>query len=227
MRVASLAPVSDSVVTVAPDAGFTSPVRLKVFLVGDQLALRRGMEMLLRSQGHFVVGSAADPERALRLIELRKPDIALVDLNQPGGRGCDLAQRLVSLEPAVQTLLYAADGADLKRAVDAGVHGVALKAGGHTELAEAVETVARGGHYLDPRLRDLLAAASPPRILSPREQEVFGLLAQGLSGTEVAHRLWLSKETVRTHVRNGMTKLDARTRVHAIATAISLGELTK
>lgn len=225
MRAASLASLSGNVVTDRRDADGASRTGLKIVLVGDHLALRRGMEMLLRDQGHFVIGSADDAEHALRLIELRGPDVALVDLNQPGGGGCELAERLVSSELPVRVLLYAADGADLKRAIDAGVHGVALKAGGHTELVDAVETVARGEHYLDPRLADLLAAASPPRVLSPREQEVFALLAEGMSGSEVAERLWLSKETVRTHVRNGMTKLGARTRVHAIVIALSLGEL--
>jgi DNA-binding NarL/FixJ family response regulator len=223
VHVSSLAPLSPNAVSPRPNtAGAVD--ELNIFLVGDHLALRQGMEMLLRSHGHSVVGNTDDPERALRLVDLRKPDVALIDLNQPGG-GSELAERLMSSGSVVRILLYAADGADLKQAVDSGVHGVALKAGGHAKLIKAVQTVARGERYLDPRLRSPLAAASPPRVLSPREQEVFTLLAEGLSGTEVAERLWLSKETVRTHVRNGMTKLGARTRVHAIVLALSLGEL--
>ena len=89
-------------------------------------------------------------------------------------------------------------------------------------------TVARGS-YVDPRLRPaLLSQRATQRApsLSAREREIIGLLAAGLTGEEVAGRLVLSTETVKTHIRNAMTKLEARTRVHAIAIALRSGLIT-
>jgi DNA-binding NarL/FixJ family response regulator len=106
---------------------------------------------------------------------------------------------------------------------------VALKAGDPAELIQAVATVASDGVYLDPRLREVLGqfgASAPRRVLSKREAEVFALLAQGHTGEDIADRLVLSGETVRTHVRNGMRRLGARTRAHAVAMALSSGEIT-
>jgi DNA-binding NarL/FixJ family response regulator len=89
-------------------------------------------------------------------------------------------------------------------------------------------TVAGGEDYLDPRLAPLLARAGNGRlrILSPREREILGLISQGLSGEEAAKQLVLSSETVRTHVRNAMSKLGAATRAHAVALALQRGEIT-
>ena len=107
--------------------------------------------------------------------------------------------------------------------LDSGARGYALKDGTPSELTGALETVAGGGTYVDPRLRPaLLSRRSTERqpTLSAREREVLALLAQGLTGEAVAERLVLSSETVKTHVRNAMAKLEAHTRVHAIAIAL-------
>ena len=88
--------------------------------------------------------------------------------------------------------------------------------------------MAAGEAYVDPRLRPLLLARFTTErigVLSPREREVLDLLAQGLTGEQVATRLSLSPETVRTHVRNAMDKLEAHTRVHAVAIALRQGEI--
>ena len=110
--------------------------------------------------------------------------------------------------------------------LDSGAQGYALKDGSPRELVEALDQVARGGSYVDPRLRPaLLSRRSTERLpsLSNREREVLDLLAQGLTGEQVAERLVLSAETIKTHIRNAMTKLEAHTRVHAIAIALREG----
>ena len=203
---------------------------LNVVIVDDHVALRRGMELLLRRAGHHVIGTADSAEAAETLILRRKPDVALVDLSLPGKSGADLTRSLLAEDPDLRIMLYtgAADEGQLLEGLDAGAAGFALKTGDPDELEQAIITVAGGEDYLDPRLAPLLAKAGNGRlrILSPREREIMGLLSQGLSGEEAARQLFLSSETVRTHVRNAMSKLGAATRAHAVALALQRGEIT-
>jgi DNA-binding NarL/FixJ family response regulator len=203
---------------------------LNVVIVDDHVALRRGMELLLRRAGHHVVGTADNAEAAEALILRRRPHVALVDLSLPGKSGAELTRSLLAADPDLRIMLYtgAADEAQLLEALDAGAAGFALKTGDPDELEQAIITVAGGEDYLDPRLAPLLARAGNGRlrILSPREREILGLISQGLSGEQAAKRLFLSSETVRTHVRNAMSKLGAATRAHAVALALQRGEIS-
>jgi DNA-binding NarL/FixJ family response regulator len=203
---------------------------LNVVIVDDHVALRRGMELLLRRAGHHVVGTSDDAEAGEALILRRKPDVALVDLALPGMSGAELTRSLLASDPSVRIILYtgAADERQLLDALDAGAAGFALKSGDPEELEQAIRTVAAGEDYLDPRLTPLLAGGANGRTktLSPREREILGLLSNGLSGEEAAKQLFLSSETVRTHVRNAMTKLGAATRAHAVALALQRGEIS-
>jgi DNA-binding NarL/FixJ family response regulator len=203
---------------------------LKVVIVDDHVALRRGMELLLRRAGHHVVGTADDAEAGEALILRRRPDVALVDLALPGKSGAEMTRSLLAEEPQLRIILYtgAADDRQLLDALDAGAAGLALKSGDPEELEQAILKVAAGGDYLDPRLTPLLEGKTngQAKTLSPREREIMGLLSQGLSGEEAAKQLYLSSETVRTHVRNAMSKLGAATRAHAVALALQRGEIS-
>jgi DNA-binding NarL/FixJ family response regulator len=204
---------------------------LNVVIVDDHVALRRGMEMLLRRNGHHVVGAADDAESAESLIMRRRPDVALIDLALPRESGAELTRRLLQADPDVRIVLYTGttDERELLEGLDAGAAGFALKSGDPEELEEAIRTVAEGRDWLDPRLKPLLARRNGnghAHVLSPREREILGLLSKGLSGEEAAKQLFLSSETVRTHVRNAMTKLGATTRVHAVALALKRGEIS-
>lgn len=204
---------------------------LNVVIVDDHVALRRGMEMLLRRNGHHVVGAADDAESAESLIMRRRPDVALIDLALPRESGAELTRRLLQADPGVRIVLYTGttDERELLEGLDAGAAGFALKSGDPEELEEAIRTVAEGRDWLDPRLKPLLARRNGnghAHVLSPREREILGLLSTGLSGEEAAKQLFLSSETVRTHVRNAMTKLGATTRVHAVALALKRGEIS-
>ena len=201
-----------------------------VVIVEDHLALRKGLELLLRGTEFNVIGTADDAEDGERLIERRKPDVAIVDIGLPGRSGIELTKRILKARPDQGVLLYTGigDKETLARAIDSGARGVALKAGSPEELTAAIRAVARGATYVDERLRPLMLARLTPErvgVLSPREREVLELLSKGLNGEEVAERLVLSPETIRTHVRNAMEKLDASTRVHAVAIALRRGEI--
>jgi DNA-binding NarL/FixJ family response regulator len=201
-----------------------------VVIVEDHVALRRGLELLLRGTDCRVIGTADDAETALALIERRRPDVAIVDINLPGQSGIELTRGVLAQNADLGVLLYTGvdDQDTLSAALDCGARGFALKAGAPEELLAAIRAVAAGDTYVDRRLRPLLLARLTTEkigVLSPREREVLDLLAQGLTGEDVAARLGLSPETVRTHVRNAMDKLEAHTRVHAVAIALRQGEI--
>jgi DNA-binding NarL/FixJ family response regulator len=198
---------------------------LEIVLVDDHLALRKGIELLLRAEGIRVTGSTATVKGGRDMVLARLPDVAVVDVGLDGGSGVDLARQVLARRPDTGILLYTGgmlDQTTLREALGCGARGVALKAGAPAELIEAIRTVAGGGQYVDPRLAALLDARECDALclLTGREREILDFLAGGLSGEEVAVRLALSPQTVQTHVRNLMRKLGARTRVHALALAL-------
>jgi DNA-binding NarL/FixJ family response regulator len=209
----------------------TANGQISLVLVEDHTALRRGMELLLgREEGIEVVATGGDAREGFALIRAKRPDVALLDINMPGESGIELTKRLLAEEPELGILLYTGleDEAALRDALDCGARGFVLKTAPPAELLEAIRGVAAGGSYVDPRLRSvILSRGSTERIgvLSPREREVLDLLSRGLTGEDVAKALVLSPETIRTHVRNAMDKLEAHTRVHAIAIALRSGEI--
>jgi DNA-binding NarL/FixJ family response regulator len=200
---------------------------ISVAIVEDHAALRRGMELLLEGRGYRVLGAAGDADRGLRLIRRERPDVSVVDLGLPDGSGSGLVRRLLEDEPGLGVLVYTglAEERALREALACGARGVATKAGPPEELASAIDAVADGRHWIDPRLRGRRSLRISPRRLTPREREVLGLLADGLTGEEAAQKLFLSPETIRTHVRNAMDKLGAKTRAHAITIALRDGQI--
>ena len=204
---------------------------LRLVLVEDHQALREGLELLLRREGCDVLGTAGTPGEARDLIERLDPDVALVDIRLGGESGIELTRALLDADPDRRVVLYtgSSDVELVISGLDSGARGYALKDGTPSELTAALREVAGGGTYVDPRLRPQLVArrAAPhPPTLSKREREVIDLLAQGLTGEQVADQLVLSSETVKTHIRNAMVKLEAHTRVHAIAIALREGYIS-
>jgi DNA-binding NarL/FixJ family response regulator len=203
-------------------------VPLSLVLIEDHQALREGLEMLLGREGLHVVATAGSAEEGRSLIEQHAPDVSLIDIRLGDDSGIDLTRTLLDGDPERRVVLYtgSSDVELLISGLDSGARGYALKEGTPSELTAALNTVAEGGTYVDPRLRPaLLSRRATQRMptLSKREREIMDLLAQGLTGEQVADRLVLSSETVKTHIRNAMTKLEASTRVHAIAIALREG----
>jgi DNA-binding NarL/FixJ family response regulator len=199
-----------------------------VVLAEGHFALQRGIEAWLRHDGHQVIGRADDVDAARRIIQRRRPELVIMDIYLPGGSGVDLTADLLADDPELKVLLYtgSTDPEVLREAVSVGARGVLLKTARPEQCREAVAAVLAGETYLDPELPSLLEnpEADEERLLSPREAEIMKLLAAGLTGREVAGRLFLAEDTVRTHVRNMMRKLGARTRCQAVAMAIERGE---
>jgi DNA-binding NarL/FixJ family response regulator len=181
-------------------------------------------EFLVES-GIEVVGRAVDGEEALAHIERLRPDIALVDVRMPRLSGIELTRRARSSTPGTAVLLYTGygDRALLSEGLDAGVAGFVLKEAPIDDLLRAIRAVAGGGTYVDPVLAGTLAG-SPTGAKRPeltvRERDILRLLADGLSNEEIGNALFISPETVRTHVRKAMAKLGADTRTQAVARAL-------
>jgi DNA-binding NarL/FixJ family response regulator len=201
---------------------------LRLVLIEDHQALREGLELLLDRQGCQVVGTAGDAAQGRALIERLHPDVSLVDIRLGEDSGIRLTADLIDADPDRRIVLYTGSSEIdlLISGLDSGARGYALKEGTPSELTTALTTVAEGGTYVDPRLHPALLsrrATQTQKALSKREREIMDLLAQGLTGEQVAERLFLSPETIKTHIRNAMGKLEANTRVHAIAIALREG----
>jgi DNA-binding NarL/FixJ family response regulator len=191
----------------------------------DHPAVLEAVAEFLVQGGIEVIARARDGEEALERIEQRKPRVALVDVRMPKLGGIELTRRAQRSAPETSILLYTGygDRALLTEALDAGVRGFVLKEAPMDDLLRALQSVASGGTYVDPVLAGTLAASSIGNKLpelTQRERDVLRLLADGLSNEEIGKRLFISAETVRTHVRKAMDKLDADTRTQAVARAL-------
>lgn len=186
---------------------------------------------VLAEFGIDVIGRAQNGEEALAKIETRRPQVALVDVRMPRLGGVALVREAARRGVETAFVFYTAygDRALVTEALDLGVRGFVLKEAPLQDLVRAIELVAAGGTYVDPVLAGVLASATvTDRLpsLTPRERDVLRLLADGLSNEEIGKRLFISPETVRTHVRKAMGKLDADTRTQAVASALRQSLIT-
>ena len=191
----------------------------------DHPAMLTAVADILGRSGFDVVGQARDGAEALALIEEHRPRIALVDVRMPRLTGIEVATRAATSSPETAIVFYTAfgDRALLSEALDVGARGFVLKEAPLSDLVRAVERVAAGEAYVDPVLAGVLVSSQlRDRLpaLTQREREVLRLLADGLANEEIGKRLHISPETVRTHVRKAMAKLEADTRTQAVATAL-------
>lgn len=195
-------------------------------LVEQHEALRDGLAVLLERRGFSVLGCATTAARGEAVICERHPDVAVVGVDLPDERGTELIRRLQGQVNGTKFVIYTGlEEPDLlEAAFRSGARGLVAKPAGLPALVEALRKVWRGGRYFDPRFSPK-PADGPAKALSGRESEILTLLARGLTGEEIAQRLVLSPETVRTHVRNAMGKLEARTRTEAVVKALEMGEI--
>jgi DNA-binding NarL/FixJ family response regulator len=199
---------------------------ISCLVADDHPAVVEAVSDVLAAAGVRVVAKARDGEEALALIGSAAPQVALLDLRMPRLSGIEVARALGrSGEATTAVILYTAfgDRALLTEALDAGARGFVLKEAPLAEVVRAVELVSAGRTYVDPVLAGVIsssAATGKIVTLTQRERDVLRLLADGLSNEEIGKRLFISAETVRTHVRKAMDKLDADTRTEAVATAL-------
>lgn len=202
---------------------------IDVVLVDEHEALREGLRVLLESRGIRTIGSAGSAASAAGLLGEVRPDVAVIGVNLPDESGLRLTRRLLLDHPDLAVMIYTGveNVVTLAEALECGARGFALKPGSIDRLIGGLRLVARGERYVDPRISELLDAEvdGRPLLLTRREREIFDLLAQGLTGEEIAVRLTLSPDTVRTHIRNGMERLHKHTRTGAVVKALKADEI--
>jgi DNA-binding NarL/FixJ family response regulator len=176
-----------------------------------------------------MIGSAGGAEEGTRMIRARRPHVALVDIELGDGSGTALATTLRDEGIPTAIVLYTGslDNATIDAAVASGARGLVLKSSPIEHLADAIRAAAAGRDYVDAEIAQLPGRSERPSgaLISKREAQILGLLSQGGTTEQVAQKLFLSPETVHTHVRNATRKLGARGRLHAVILALIRGEI--
>ena len=210
---------------------------IRLIVADDQELVREGIAAILEAEADIeVVGSAADGAEALGLVHAVQPDIALMDIRMPEVDGVEATHRIVQSGSATRVLILTtfATDANVVAALRAGASGFLLKDAPKASLLTAVRAVAAGDALLDASVLDRLVqdhleqAPKPPPLpglerLTTREREILTLVAAGLSNDQIATKVFLSSNTVKTHIARTLTKLGARDRIHLVILAHTHG----
>ncbi|HZW33518.1 MAG TPA: response regulator transcription factor, partial [Isosphaeraceae bacterium] len=204
-----------------------------ILIVDDHAVVRAGIRALLNDVPDLtVIGEAATAREALDLTRLLRPDFVLLDITLPDGSGLDLIPSLVTTAPGVRIIVLTMHEGEeyFFQALRAGAAGYVVKSGDAEHILAALRAVLEGGVYLYPTLARTLVGRHlreqgdrAPPDLSPREQEVLRLIAEGLSNKEIAARLSISVTTAQTHRNRIMEKLGLHTAVELVRYAIRAG----
>jgi DNA-binding NarL/FixJ family response regulator len=211
-----------------------------IVVADDHEVVRAGFAALLDTQPDFtVLGTAADGAQAVAACRELRPDVVLMDVRMPGTDGIEATRQLAAGDPAPKVLILTTFDLDeyVFDALRAGASGFLLKDVTAEHLFEAVRVVAAGDALLAPAVtrrlisefarirRPAPAAAAPAALaaLTPRETEVLRLVAEGLSNPEIASRLVVTEETVKTHVSRVLAKIGLRDRTQAVVAAYESG----
>ncbi len=206
------------------------PIRLVV--IDDHALFRSGLISLLNEMPEFlVVGEASDGQEAVNIARREKPDVILLDVNMPVIGGVETVRELRRSEPCkILMLTISKSDEDLFGAIEAGADGYLLKNASPEELCKAIKYVHEGFSVLSPDVtRQVLRAVNaeqnrtPDCGLSSREMEVLDCLALGKTTAQIAGQLFISDNTVKTHVRHILEKLEASNRAEAVSKAMQMG----
>ena len=204
---------------------------IRLLIVDNHTLFRQGLVSLLQSEPGFeVTGEASSGEEALHVVPELRPDVVLMDVKMPGIGGVEATRRLTESNPDTRVLMLTVSEEEesLFAAIQAGARGYILKNADAAELLEAIQRVYAGEAMLSPvmtlRLLQVLQSGGIPAPLAElpltsREQDVFQLLAQGASNRQIAETLMITENTVKTHVRNILEKLELHSRSEVAAYA--------
>jgi DNA-binding NarL/FixJ family response regulator len=213
---------------------------IRLLIVDDQELIRTGLRLFLQTRDDLeVVGEAADGDEAIALAGALRPDVVLMDIRMRRMDGVEATARLMAagIEPPPRVLVLTTFELDeyVFGALRAGAAGFLLKDASRERLVEAIRVVHAGEALLSPsitrRLIEDYATRTDPIVpptallaeLTPREREALGLVAQGLSNSEIAARLVVTEATVKSHVGSLLAKLGLRDRVQAVVFAYEHG----
>ena len=210
-----------------------------VLVADDQALVRGGFRVILKLAGIHVVAEAADGKEAVAAVLKHRPDVVLMDIRMPVMDGLEATRRILESRPGQDVRVIVLTTFDLDQyvyaALAAGASGFLLKDVSPEHLVAAVRLVRTGDALLAPSITRRLVERFAPRpsgpgvpgrdlsMLTPRELEVLGQIARGMSNAEIASAFTLSEATVKTHVTKILTKLDLRDRVQAVVLAYETG----
>ena len=217
--------------------------KIKVLIVDDHTLFRRGIASVLSSEDSLeIVGEASDGLEAIEKARELVPDVIIMDLNMPRCSGLEAIQALQAEMPQINVLVLTVSEmeADLFASIKFGATGYLLKKAEPEELTHGIMNIAQGGVIVSPMMASKLltefkdltveptgeTAKEPESDLSPREMEVLQLVAQGSTNREIANSLFISENTVKTHLRSIMEKLHLANRSQAAAYAVKKGLVT-
>ena len=211
--------------------------QIRLLLADDHAVVRSGLRMLLQAQPDMIiVGEAETGQEAIRRVAELSPDVVLMDIEMPGMNGIEATRRIKADAPAaaVLALTMYEDDQYFFEMLRAGASGYVPKRAAPDELVSAIRAVSRGEVFLYPSLAGRLVqdylrrgpageGETPNDELTPREQEVLTLIAQGFSNNEIADRLVISAKTVDRHRENIMRKVNLHNRVDLVKYALRKG----
>ena len=203
---------------------------IRVLVADDHPIVRSGIVALLAAADDIeVVGEASNGREAVDLALSLSPELVLMDLRMPELDGDEATALILAASPTTRVVVlttYETD-ASILTAIEAGASGYLLKAAPQEEILAGIRSVARGEVALAPSIAAMLVGRVKTRAitLSPRETEVLGLVAQGMSNPAIAKRLFLGEATVKTHLLHAFEKLDVSDRTRAVTRAMELGIL--
>jgi DNA-binding NarL/FixJ family response regulator len=209
---------------------------IRVLVADDQSMVRAGFRMLLAGEEDIeVVAEASNGLEAVDKAARFRPTVVLMDIRMPELDGLEATRRILAADDAARVLILTTFDLDeyIYEALNAGASGFVLKDDPPEQLIAAIRTVAAGEALLSPAITKRvikqfarIRRPTPPKEfdeLTAREQEVFRLIASGLSNTEIAQELYISDTTVKTHVTHILQKLNLRDRVQAVVLAYQTG----
>jgi two-component system, NarL family, response regulator NreC len=204
---------------------------ISIVIADDHRVVRSGLRLLLDGEdGMRVVGEASEIDEVLQMVEARRPDVLVLDLNMGGTISLPSIPDIAALSPSTQVVVLTMqdDPAFARRALELGAKAYVLKEAAADELVSAVRAVSLGTTYLNPHLGARLAVTEPepagaPGGLSARETEILRLIALGHTNGEIASQLFLSVRTVETHRAHVQRKLGLSTRAELVRFALDHG----
>lgn len=207
----------------------TVEARIRVMAVDDHPILREGIAGVIEGEGDMVlVGEASNGREAIEAFRRLRPDVTLMDVQMPEMDGVDAIRAIRDEFPAAKIIVLTTYDGDVQAllAMRAGAQAYLLKSSLRRELLETIRTVMAGRKRIPPEIAARIAEHVYMDALSPREIEVLKRVATGNSNKEIANALDISEETVKTHMKRVLEKLDAKDRTHAVTIALKRGIFT-
>jgi RNA polymerase sigma factor (sigma-70 family) len=215
-------------------------LKIRVLVADDHAIIREGLRVMLGNQPDMeVVGVAANGREAIRLVDEKEPDVAVIDISMPELNGIEAISQMLPRHPHIKVIVLSIHETKpyVHRALKAGARGYLIKETAGLEVVDAVRAVYRGERYLSQRIADLLTdisfrnletsmEVSPLETLSSREREILQLVAEGKTSQEIAERLSISPKTVDTYRSRLMQKIGVDDMAGLIKFAIQHGVIS-